>query len=103
MSLLIRPLSKPKPIEKKATKNHKIFWLISLVSVFLPGLIVARLVYLQLLEGHYYQARAEHSRTRVLPKPPVRGSLFDRKGRTLATSRLSHAVYLWPVVQKPAT
>ncbi|RMD73008.1 MAG: penicillin-binding protein 2, partial [Cyanobacteria bacterium J149] len=30
----------------------------------------------------------------------VRGNLYDRKGRILGATRLSHSAYLWPVVQK---
>ncbi len=103
MSLLSQIPSKSRPAEKYFGKRDKLFWLILLVTLLLPGLIVTRLVYLQLIEGDYYQARAESGRTRIVPRPPVRGSIFDRKGRILATSKLSHSVYLWPVVQKKPT
>jgi len=103
MSLLSHIPSKSRPAEKYFGKRDKLFWLILLVTLLLPGLIGTRLVYLQLIEGDYYQARAKSGRTRIVPRPPVRGSIFDRKGKILATSKLSHSVYLWPVVQKKTT
>ncbi|BBA78867.1 penicillin binding protein, transpeptidase [cyanobacterium endosymbiont of Rhopalodia gibberula] len=76
-------------------------WLImSLISLILLGGIGSRLVYLQLLEGEVYREKAENNRIRIIPKPPVRGNIFDRKGRVLASTRLTHAAYLWPVVIK---
>ncbi|MGP0128920.1 MAG: penicillin-binding protein 2 [cyanobacterium endosymbiont of Rhopalodia musculus] len=76
-------------------------WLIMiLISLILLGAIGSRLVYLQLLEGEVYREKAENNRIRIIPKPPVRGNIFDRKGRVLASTRLTHAAYLWPVVIK---
>ncbi|YAI81403.1 MAG: penicillin-binding protein 2 [cyanobacterium endosymbiont of Rhopalodia sterrenbergii] len=76
-------------------------WLIMvLISLILLGGIGSRLVYLQLLEGEVYREKAENNRIRIIPKPPVRGNIFDRKGRVLASTRLTHAAYLWPIVIK---
>ncbi|WP_267383283.1 penicillin-binding protein 2 [Cyanobacterium sp. uoEpiScrs1] len=74
-------------------------WLIMiLISLILLGGIGSRLVYLQLLKGEVYREKAENNRIRIIPKPPVRGNIFDRKGRILASTRLTHAAYLWPIV-----
>jgi penicillin-binding protein 2 len=73
-----------------------------IVSVFLLGGIGSRLAYLQLVEGTRNRQLAENNRIRLIPKPPVRGNIFDRKGKILASSRLSHAVYLWPIARKKA-
>jgi penicillin-binding protein 2 len=72
------------------------------VSLFLVGGMSSRLVYLQLVEGTRNRQLAENNRIRLIPKQPVRGNIFDRKGRVLATSRLSRAVYVWPIAQKKA-
>lgn len=69
------------------------------VSTFLFGGIGWRLAYLQLEQGKANLDKAEHNRTRIVPKPPVRGNIFDRKGKTLATNRLSYSAYLWPKAQ----
>jgi penicillin-binding protein 2 len=71
-----------------------------LVSLFLFGAIGSRLTYLQIEQGTLNRERAENNRIRIVPKQPVRGDILDRKGRVLATTRLSHSAYLWPIAQK---
>jgi penicillin-binding protein 2 len=60
-----------------------------------------------LIQGDSNRQLAENNRIRLIPKQPVRGNIFDRKGKVLASSRLSYAVYLWPIARKrtewPAT
>jgi penicillin-binding protein 2 len=73
-----------------------------IVSAFLLGGIGSRLAYLQLIEGSRNRQLADNNRIRLIPKPPVRGNIFDRKGKILASSQLSHAVYLWPIARKKA-
>jgi penicillin-binding protein 2 len=73
-----------------------------IVSLFLVGAMGSRLAYLQLVQGERNRQLAENNRIRLVPKQPVRGNIFDRKGKVLASSRLSHSVFLWPVAQKKA-
>jgi len=77
-------------------RTYQSFLIMGIVSILMMGGLGTRLAYLQLVEGKQHQERAEQNRTRTIPKQPVRGNIFDRKGRTLATSRLSHAVFVWP-------
>ena len=72
------------------------------ISSLLFGGIGWRLAYLQLEQGKANLAKADNNRTRIIPKPPVRGNIFDRQGRILATNRLSYSAYLWPKAQKQA-
>lgn len=67
--------------------------------LMLLGILGGRLFYLQLIEGDLNQQLAENNRIRLIAKPPERGRLFDRKGNILASSRLAHVVYLWPIAQ----
>lgn len=67
------------------------------VSILFIGGIAGRLAYLQLVQGEYNRQLAENNRIRLIPRQPERGRILDRKGRTLAGSRLSYAVYLWPI------
>ena len=62
--------------------------------------IGSRLAYLQLTQGSENQRKAADNRTRIIPKPPIRGNIFDRNGKVLATTRLSHWAYIWPKAQK---
>ena len=70
------------------------------ISLILFGGIGWRLAFLQLQQGDLNQLKAEQNRTRLVPKPPVRGIILDRNGKILATNRLSHSAYLWPKAQK---
>ena len=70
------------------------------IAVILFGGIGSRLAYLQLEQGVINQRKAEENRTRIIPKPPVRGNIYDRHGKVLATTRLSHSAYIWPKAQK---
>lgn len=74
--------------------------LMSIVGLGLLGAIGSRLAYLQLVEGSKLRDIAEHNRVRTVAKPPVRGNIYDLKGRLLAGSRLSHSVFVWPLVTK---
>ena len=70
------------------------------ISLIFFGGIAWRLSYLQLEQGDLNQQKAENNRIRIVPKPPVRGSIFDRNGKLLATNRQSYSAYLWPKAQK---
>ena len=70
------------------------------ITLLMLGGIGSRLAYLQLIEGTHNRQLAENNRIRLIPKQPERGNIFDRKGRVLASSRLSHAVYVWPRAPK---
>ena len=68
-----------------------------LVSGILFGAVGTRLAQLPLVEGPRNRQRAETNRIRLVPKRPARGALLDRNGKILASSRLSHAVSIWPI------
>ncbi|MEW6481970.1 MAG: penicillin-binding protein 2, partial [bacterium] len=42
--------------------------------------------YLQIIRGGYFKARSLKNRIRIIPHPPSRGMIFDRKGKVLATN-----------------
>ena len=67
-----------------------------LVVLLFCGAMVSRLVWMQLVEGARYRELADENRIRLVPRSPIRGRLLDRKGRVLATSRLSYSLYLEP-------
>jgi penicillin-binding protein 2 len=71
--------------------------LMLLISLPLLGAIGSRLAYLQLVQGERNRELAENNRIRLIPKQPVRGNIFDRDGDILATSGLSHSVFIWPL------
>ena len=70
--------------------------LLLLVVLAFSGAMVARLVWMQLLEGPRFRELADENRIRLVPRSPMRGRLLDRQGRVLASSRLSYFLYLEP-------
>ncbi len=74
--------------------------LMSILGLGLMGAIGSRLVYLQLSQGSKNRQVAENNRVRTVAKPPVRGNIYDRKGRLLAGSKLSHSIFIWPLATK---
>jgi len=87
-------------ITRTVGRNFQAVVLMLGITLAMFGGIGSRLAYLQLIEGDRYRQLADNNRIRLIPKQPERGSIFDRKGRILATSRLSHSVYIWPMAPK---
>ena len=56
--------------------------------------LIARLWYLQVINSQGFKERAEANRIRVIPIPAPRGSIFDRKGKPLVTSKSSYNIVL---------
>jgi penicillin-binding protein 2 len=101
MTFTQRQTSPFNPTENTRTmgKGMRAAVLFILSLVVLLGLLGGRLFYLQLVEGDRNQQLAENNRIRLIAKPPERGRIFDRQGNILASSRLAHVVYLWPIAQ----
>jgi penicillin-binding protein 2 len=57
------------------------------VAIMLIGVLVLRLVQLQVWEHETYQTRSEQNRIQVRPLPPTRGLIYDRNGELLASNR----------------
>ncbi|MFN0110691.1 MAG: penicillin-binding protein 2 [Blastocatellia bacterium] len=58
------------------------------------ALLLCRLFYLQVMNSQVYADRSDKNRTRILPIPARRGTIFDRKGRILVTSKPSYNIVL---------
>lgn len=92
-----------KNVTRTVGRDHRALAIILSITILLFGGIGSRLAYLQLIEGAQLQQLADNNRIRLIPKQPERGNIFDRNGKILASSRLSHAVYVWPQAPKKAT
>lgn len=64
------------------------------LAMVIFALLIGRLWYLQVMNSDVYAERAEQNRTRILPIPARRGTIFDRKGRILVTSQPSYNIVL---------
>jgi penicillin-binding protein 2 len=65
--------------------------------IVLFGLLIARLVYLQVVRHDDLQAQAEDNRTAVIPTVPTRGIIFDRNGEILASNYSAYTLEITPV------
>jgi penicillin-binding protein 2 len=62
------------------------------VVVLMFGVLVTRLVTLQIVEHETYQSRADDNRTKIQTLAPSRGMIYDRNGRILADNKTSFSL-----------
>lgn len=67
-------------------------WLLSLAM----GVLVLRLVHLQIIRGAAYRQLAEQNRMRLVPEQAPRGLIVDRRGRLLASNQTVFRVAIVP-------
>jgi penicillin-binding protein 2 len=67
---------------------------IQIIAFVLLTILGARLYYLQIVKGEYYDEKAENQRIRLIPIPAPRGAIFDRNGKILVDSRPTYNVTL---------
>jgi len=70
-----------------------------LTSVFIITcliLLVARLVYLQIIHQQHYATLSENNRVSIKPIQPIRGLIYDRNGVLLAENIPSFTLTLVP-------
>jgi len=60
------------------------------------ALLLARFVWLQVLQHDAYSAMAEENRIAVVPLPPSRGLILDRNGEVLARNYLAYTLEIFP-------
>ena len=70
--------------------------LTSVVSIILLGIVIARLIQLQLVEHELFAERSQGNRIRIEAMPPTRGLIFDRKGKVLAENLPAYQLELIP-------
>jgi penicillin-binding protein 2 len=68
----------------------------SLVVLLCFGLVVARLVYLQVVRHDDLLAQAENNRTAIVPIVPNRGLILDRNGVVLASNYSAYTLEITP-------
>ncbi|MGI9234273.1 MAG: penicillin-binding protein 2, partial [Woeseiaceae bacterium] len=66
------------------------------ISVLLVGVVVARLVQLQVFDHEVFAEKAQGNRVRIEPVAPIRGLIFDRKGRVVAENLPAYQLQLVP-------
>lgn len=67
-----------------------------LLVVLCLGVVVARLVFLQVYNSEHFRTLSEDNRVRVEPLPPMRGLIYDRNGVLLADNVPSYSLQITP-------
>jgi penicillin-binding protein 2 len=68
----------------------------SVISVILLGVVIARLVQLQVFDHELFAEKSQGNRVRIQAVPPIRGLVFDRKGRVIAENLPAYQLELIP-------
>lgn len=71
--------------------------LLGLIVVFVFVALVARLGYLQVVQGQYYSRLADGNRIKLIPVMAPRGTFYDRNGVPLVSNRPGFTVTLVPI------
>ena len=70
--------------------------LTSTIGILLLGVVIARLVQLQVFNYEDFAAQSQGNLYRIEAVPPIRGLIFDRKGRLLAENLPAYQLELIP-------
>jgi penicillin-binding protein 2 len=65
-------------------------------AALLIGILVGRLIYLQVLAHEHFITLSDDNRIKILPLPPNRGLIFDRNGLILADNLPSYRLEVTP-------
>jgi len=68
----------------------------AIVSIMLLGIVVARLVQLQVVDHELFAEKSQGNRVRIEAVAPIRGLIFDRKGRVIAENLPAYQLELIP-------
>ena len=68
----------------------------AVIAVMLLGVVIARLVQLQVVDHELFAEKAQGNRVRIEPVPPIRGLIYDRKGRVVAENLPAYQLELIP-------
>lgn len=66
------------------------------VAILLLGVIIARMVYLQVLNHEHYSTLSQNNRVSIVPVAPTRGIIYDRNGVILAQNLPTFSLEIIP-------
>jgi len=87
------------PIKDHHSERRLFIGRVILAAVFsfvLLGVVVARLVQLQVFDHELFAEKSQGNRVRIEAVPPIRGLVFDRKGRVIAENLPAYQLELIP-------
>ncbi len=68
----------------------------AVISILLLGVVIARLVQLQVFEYEVFAEKSQGNRVRIEAVPPIRGLIYDRKGRVIAQNEPAYQLEMIP-------
>ena len=68
----------------------------TVMLLLLLGLLVGRLVYLQVIAHEHFTTLSRDNRVKVVPVPPTRGLIYDRNGVLLAGNKPAYSLEITP-------
>jgi penicillin-binding protein 2 len=89
-------LAELKNTERELYNFHVRMAIAAIVALLAFGLLLARFVYLQVLQHDYYQTKAEDNRISIVPIAPNRGLIVDRNGVVLAGNDSGYTLEIEP-------
>jgi penicillin-binding protein 2 len=89
-------LAELKNYERELYNFHLRMAIAAAVALLAFGALLARFVYLQVLQHDYYQTKAEDNRISIVPIAPNRGLIVDRNGVVLAGNDSGYTLEIAP-------
>ena len=83
-------------LERQLGQFRSRIWVAGLFAAFCFGLVLARMVYLQVIRHDHLLEQAESNRIAVLPVVPHRGLITDRNGVVLANNYSAYTLEITP-------
>ncbi len=74
--------------------NQPLIFFLFICLIF--SITVARLFWIQIINGSYYKKLSEENRIKLIANPPIRGRLLDRHGVVLADNKLFYSLSVQP-------
>jgi penicillin-binding protein 2 len=90
------PLLRTASEHADSPKDRRIMLMAAMVVALAFCAIIARLWYIQVLQGQNFRKLSENNRIRLTDLPPSRGLIFDSKGRLLADNRPAFTLAIVP-------
>ncbi len=85
---------------KEQARETRVFqarvWISVAAMVLLCGVLIGRLIYLQLVHHDHYTTLSQENRLKIVPIPPTRGLIYSADGVLLADNRPSFGLEVVP-------
>lgn len=85
-----------KDLARETSLTRSRFAIASALVFVLGGILMLRLIHLQVLNHDHFQTLSRTNRVKIVPVAPTRGLIFDRNGVVLAQNKPYHSLEIVP-------